>query len=741
MRAQSRGPPVAEAVTDHGGGSLLAEPPPPQHRRPVVAPRHHRGERAVLWIGLVVAVVTPAVAALDIDFPGRALLALSFVLMVPGVPVAALMRVPHPLLAVSLAGGTSIAVALLASTVAVQTGWWNPTACAASIAAVGVAATGWALRRLPAPRQQEKRGPAPGSRLPGPPPVRDRVASALLLAAALGLWWLATRWTALDRAGPLGVIGVVGWAYVAAVVLVAGVAAYQLLRPRLDGPMLAATAGVLVLIVFGLTNVSDGNAGVPVGWLHVGFVRFISEHHASFTGLDARAYWPGFFAAGAYLVQLAGTPDASAFLLLAPVFYNIAAIPPLLVVARCVTRSRRLAWLSVFVYLSFNWVQQDYFSPQATAFLLYLVTLALLVWMATGRMPRMSGPWPARILGALRRRPGLPRGVPPERALAWEAVLVLLAAAVVVSHQLTPPVLVLALLVFTLTGATRFRRLWLITALLFLVWFSYAAWGFWSGHLSTVVGDLGRPGHNLDSAVAARVSVSGAYQLMQQARLGWSLLYGLLAVVGWWLIRHRPEAMLFAGLTACAGGLFFFGSYGGEVVLRSFVFAAPLLAPLTALALRAIVRLRGRVALAAAAILLTAAGLMITATRGVNISFERVSPDDLAAARAIYERVHSGDRIGRLQLSGALGVDRVDQVVSFDLSEEGCHAEPLSCALAGRPEFILLSRSQYAARQLRDAAQPGWSTALADALVQSGRYERIYQGHDAVALQLVGQGG
>ena len=734
---------MADAGTVHGGGSLIVGPPPPQHRRPAVAPPRDWGERAALWIGLVVAVVTPAVAALDVEFPGRPLLALAFVVMVPGVPVAALLRVPHRLLAVSLAGGIGIAVALLTSTIAVQTGWWNPTAYAAGIAAVGVAATGRALPRLHAPRQEESPGPTSfaGSRLSARRPARDRVASLLLLAAAVGLWWLATRWTDLDRAGPLGVIGVVGWAYVAAVVLVAVVAAYQLLRPRLDGPVLAATAGVLVVVVFGLTNVSDGTAGVPVGWLHVGFIRFISEHQASFTGLDARAYWPGFFAAGAYLVQLAGLPDAGAFLLLAPVVYNIAAIPPLLVVARCVTRSRRLAWLAVFVYLSFNWVQQDYFSPQATAFLLYLVTLALLVWMATGRMRRLAGPWPARILGALRRRPDLPRGVPPARALAWEAVLVLLAAAVVVSHQLTPAVLVLALLVFTVTGATRFRRLWLITALLFLGWFSYAASGFWIGHLSTVVGDLGRPGHNLDSAVAARVSVNGTYELMQQARLGWSLLYGLLAVLGWWLTRHRREAVLFAGLTGCAGGLFFFGSYGGEVVLRSFVFAAPLLAPLTALALRAIVRLRGRVALAAAAVLLTAAGLMITATRGVNISFERVSPDHVAAARAINDRAHPGDRVGTLELSGVLGVDRVGQIVPFNLSEEVCHAEPIPCALADRPEFILLTRSQYAARQLRDPSQPGWSTALADALVQSGVYERIYQGDDAVALRLVGQGG
>ena len=701
-----------------------------------------RVERRVLRVSLAVAVATPLVAAFDVALPGRTLLALAFTLLVPGVPLASLLRVPAPLLASSLAGAISIAIALLSATLQVLTGWWDPVAFAAALGAGSVAATVWALTRLPlvttsaAPARRGVPTPLAGTRW-ARRTAWDRRASVGLLVAALAAWWLATVQVDLDDAGSLGVIGVVGWSYVLAVVLVAVVAAYQLLRPTLDVAVLATTAVVSTVVVYAFTNVADGEAGVSAGWLHVGFIQFIGEQHATFAGLDARAYWPGFFAAGAQLVRLAGTPDASSFLSLAPAFYNAAAIAPLLVIARCVTRSRRLAWLSVFVYLAANWFQQDYFSPQATAFLLYLVTVALLLWVvSSSHTPATTGSWPARVRQAVRRRPALAPGVTARQSLLWEGALLLLAGAVVVTHQLTPVTLVLALLTFVVTGHTRHRRLWLLVSLLFLAWFAWRATDFWIGHLSTVIGDLGRPGSNLTSGVSARVAGDPTYQLMQKVRLGWSLLYALTGMVGWWLVRHRREAPVVAGLVVCAGALVAFGSYGGEVVLRSFMFAAPLLAPLSAVALRGLVRRRGLVATAVLAGALVVAGLVVTATRGVNVAFERVTADDVSAAGAVYARMSPGDVVGSLQSTGALGASDVGVWVPLEMSEGGCGVPALECAVRETPEFVMVSRTQDAMGALRSGEPAGWTTAVADELVARGLYVEVYRGDDARVLQL-----
>ncbi|MDQ1661027.1 MAG: hypothetical protein QOJ68_1007, partial [Blastococcus sp.] len=303
-----------------------------------------RLERIALYASTVIAVAVPAVAAVDVRFPGRAVLALLFVLVVPGVPLASLLRVRDSLLASSLAGGISLACALLTSTAALTSGLWSPLGWAVGLAVAHVVATVAAHIRLRAVVPSRAR---PRPRRTGFPWVR--VISLATLVVAIALWGLAVHWLRLGAAGVTGVIGVVSWPYVVAALLVAAVAAVNLLRRKLDTLVLTATAVAVTLVIFAFVNVASGAASVSTGWLHVGFIRYISVHQTTFSGLDARADWPGFFAAGAQLVDLAGVRDASAFLRLAPFVYNVAALAPLLVITRCVTRSQRLAWLALFV--------------------------------------------------------------------------------------------------------------------------------------------------------------------------------------------------------------------------------------------------------------------------------------------------------------------------------------------------------------------------------------------------------
>lgn len=695
-----------------------------------------RAERTALLLSALVAVVVPALTALDVHVPGRAALAVLFVLVVPGVPAASLLRVRAPLLAACLAGALSIAAALLTATAALLTRWWSPLGWSVVLAAVHLAGTGYALVRL--------RGvPASAPCERGSSGVRwsERALPAAALAGATALWWLSVHNASLDAAGPTGVIGVIGWPYVAALGVVAAVAALQLVRRRPDALVLAAAALLLTLFLYGYVNFADGEASVPTGWLHVGFARFITDHHASFTGLDARADWPALFAVAAVLVKLAGVPDASTFLQLSPVFYNAAAIAPLLIIARYVTRSRRTAWLAVFLYLGANWFQQDYFSPQATVFLLYLTTLATLLWAArSATVPPLAGGRMGKVLRAWRRIPSPPAGTSSGQALGVEAALVVLAAAIVVSHQLTPVSLIITTLLFVVTGYTRYRRLWLITALLFVVWFSYGATDFWSGHLSTVFGDLGRLGANLNSGVVSRVTGDPTYQLMQNVRLGWSLLYLVLGVLGWWSIRRRPDALLLGLLVASAGSLVAMQSYGGEVVLRVFVYASPLLAPLAALTFRRLVSRRDVLFAPVLAVVLAAAALLGTATRGVNVAFERVTPDDVAAAQVLWSHAHRGDSIGYVYPTGAYAAAGVGQWHPVDLNEQ-CQGPLLQCAIDRSPTFLLLGRSQDEALQLTASARPGSVAALGDELVARGLYRILYSGRDAELLQLVPQGG
>ena len=133
------------------GRTILAEEPRQPETTQSVPGRPlqwgHRGEAAALGVCAVVAIAVPAAAALDVSFPGRTVLAVAFVLMVPGVPLASLLRVPNAVLAGCLAGGISLATALLGATVQLTIGWWHPVGWAAAVAAVSLGATGAVLVR------------------------------------------------------------------------------------------------------------------------------------------------------------------------------------------------------------------------------------------------------------------------------------------------------------------------------------------------------------------------------------------------------------------------------------------------------------------------------------------------------------------------------------------------------------------------------------------------------------------
>jgi hypothetical protein len=738
-----------------GGASLAAEEsrPPrdvaavPESGVPSRRFDRRRLERAALYAAALVAVITPVAAALDVSFPGRMLLALAFVVAVPGVPLASLLRVPSALVTTALAVALSISAALLTATVAVFTGWWSPLGWATAIAAVGLAVTVPALRRLRRSATDDQgtaESTAPVQDTAGPrsrSDVWNRPVFLVVLAAALGFWWLATRWVDLDAAGATGLIGVLNWPYVVAVVLVAVTAGTQLLRSRLDPVLLSAAALTLALIIFGFANIADAHPGVPTGWLHAGFADFIDENQRSFTGLDARASWPALFAAAAQLVTLGGAADATVLLALAPFFYNAAAIPALLVIARAVTRSERLAWLSVFLYLGMNWVQQDYFSPQATAFLLYLTVLATLLWESTtAAVEPLTGSRWSRTPQAWRRRPGLPAGTTSGQSLAREGALLVIGGAIVLSHQLTPVTLVITLVTFAITGWTRHRRLWLLISLFFVAWFSYGAHDFWAGHLDDVLGETGRLFANIDSAVTSRVVGDPTYQLMQNVRVGWSLLFAVLAAVGLWTIRRRPDAVLVALLAVGAGGLILLQSYGGEVAFRTFLFVSPILAPLAAVALRALTTGRSLVRTTLLAAVLALVAVMGTTTRGVNVAFERVPDGELTAARFLWERIDAGDRVGFFTPAGPYGADRFGDWDMLLLDEETCGLPALECAVDRVPEFLVLDRTQSAELELVSGERSGAARAVTDELVRRGLYTEIFEGPDATILEFDEEG-
>ena len=454
------------------------------------------GSPAALALATVLSVVQPLLVMVDVQFPGRTWTALAYALLVPGLAIAAWLRLPSRLASWGLAFAISIATQILVAMVMLQTGHWVPIASVLVPSLISWPFLFFSLRR---PRALPDAHPTRK-----PMSARDRLAefglTPWLLLAALAFYAHAVTHTDQNRMTPYALISVMPITYVVSLAFIGAAAGLELVRLRQRQWWLGAVTVTLVVVLFTYQNGSDSVAGFPTAWLHAGYTDYIRTHGAILPNFDARFSWPGFFAATANLSVSAGLPDATGLLRWAPLLYNLLLIIPLLLLARRIGRNRVYAWFAVMLCFLGNWFEQDYFSPQATNLVLYLVVLSVLVWL--GRAA--TSPVEVRVRGRIARwwhdglrlstarlaraivvvRPPRAPGVDAHQYVAIGVLLVLVIAASVVSHQLTPVVTVLAVAVLAFSARTRLRFLWLAGGLVFALWFSYGATDFWDGRRS-----------------------------------------------------------------------------------------------------------------------------------------------------------------------------------------------------------------------------------------------------------------
>ncbi len=492
------------------------------------------------------------------------------------------------------------------------------------------------------------RRPAPD--LPGPLRRRLRsrdaaIAWSALLVSALAAWVLSLGAIDVSSLGDYGLTPELPatW-YIAVALLVLGscvlVAAP---RPRLG---LAALFIVSVVVVLYATVpiVSD----VPhyhYVYKHIGVTRYIEATGGVNAGVDIYHRWPGFFALCAALGALAGKPDPIAYAAYAEPFFALLATVLVAAAARAVTRSVRVAWLAALLFAVSNWVGQLYYAPQALAFVL---TLAVLIIALRHLAPHASRGEPriARVLSRLVRTPQAP--APSASAGRWPpraAIVVVLGldAMIVVTHQLTPYILLVSIAGLGVFGLIRPRWLWVPMAGLTLgylaVNYGYVKENFGiftsfdpfsnARHLSLY--DLDPvAGKELNARAAQALSVGvwlgGAASALRLTRLG----LGRIAA---------PVVVLAAAPFAVILGQ----SYGGEAALRVILFSMPWCATLIAWALVSIARprLRTGATMAVAAALLVA---FVPAFYGQEELFQ-VRTGEVAASEYLYAHAPAGSAL------------------------------------------------------------------------------------------------
>ncbi len=699
---------------------------------------------AMLALNLLV-----AIGASDLlPEPLRLLVALAGAVLVPGLPVVVALRIPGRALSASLIVSVSLATVILAAQFTIVAEWWSPLTVQTLIAIGSLAGCVVAERTLPR-RYTVPRGALQYLRTVS----RARALALGALLVSVALFVFAARRLDFLGSGHYGIITQVGVAFWLGFAVLSATVVHTLTRSRVDHVVMAASTVVLLAYTTMLVPVASGETSVPTAFVHRGFITSIAESGHLPNGIDARFSWAGFFSAGAHLVTVADLQDVTVLLAWSTLFMGALLAFPLYAIAISVTGRARLAWLSVVLYQLFNWYQQDYFAPQAVALLFYTTIVATLLWqLRRAPLPRIEPGFLRFVLDAPRRTPGLIPGFGTARTLAIGAVLLLLIVANVVSHQITPILVVIALAFFSLFGVTRYRTLWLAAGLVFAAWFSYGATDFWFGHLQSIFAEIGQVGSSVNRGVGQRLSGDPTYQQMQYLRMGASGLFVAVAFVGWLFARGRRTWLVAGAMCGAPFALVLLQSYGGEMIIRCFVLASPVLAPFAAIAVahavravrkragsRAATPAGGWVPVVAGALALVALGALLTTNRGLNTSFEASTREQVVVSDEFVAEVPAGSTV--MAWSYAPHTNGVRRTLdsrgpkfSFIDSDE-CMRNLTDCALERSPSYLYTTSQGTGMLRLQYGLSPEYLDAQVDELVASGRYVPMVDGDSITILR------
>lgn len=600
--------------------------------------------------------------------------------------------------------------------------------------------------------ERVERGPVLGQVLGR---VLATVGPALLSLAAVALWAVGVGRVNLRGVNDLGLASVLPPAVLAAPVIATAGFVWTLSQRPLRRSMLLLHVVALVVMLYGMNAMVEPVPGPNVVWRHAGIADHIARTGAIDPTIDAYFNWPGFFTLTAFLSGAAGLGSIASLAAWTPVFFNLLYLGPLLLLLRRATSDWRLVWLAVWLFYVTNWIHQDYLAPQALSYFLYLLILGILVgWFGTVQLDVRFAP--ARVLLRRPRSPARPRAVqfllpnalrPREgrfqRAGLMVIVIVLFAAAVP-SHQLTPFAILTGVTALVVFGRCSARGLPWLMAVMLVAWITFMSAGYLAGNLSELGGNVGQVDTITAANVGDRLRGSAGHQFVVQIRLAVTALLWGLAVLGWLRRRRHGQDDMTVTLLAVAPFPFLvLQPYGGELLLRVYFFALPFAAFLAAglflpvKGAAASWRAAGAIGLAVVVLL----GGFLFARYG-NERIEHFTTEELAAVRHLYEVAPRGS----LLLAATPDLPwKFQDYVSYDYrtvgslksSRGGGNGELVKPVLSimrqhRRPgAYFIITRSNRADAEARGILPPGSLDRLEQALRRAPGMQLIYANQDA----------
>ncbi|HEV7167621.1 MAG TPA: hypothetical protein VGN49_06580 [Micrococcaceae bacterium] len=583
------------------------------------------------------------------------------------------------------------------------------------------------------------------------PVLQGRILAAVAaVALVLGVWAL----TQVDpqQIGGTGLIQVLPPAYFVALGLsLVGFVGSLGLR-RLFPALLTAQVVVLIVILQAADPIIHGVPRLEASFRHLGIADYIAGSGQLNPHLDAYFSWPGFFGLLGMLSDATGVHNLTAVATWAPLAINILLLPALLAIAVRLTTNRRHAWAAVWAFYLTSWVGQDYLSPQAYALILLFTLLACVLtafdgwaWLPGGNRFTATLRKVVHRLDGTEPRPGL--SAPAADTVSLLVVCAVLLLAMTASHQLTPFVTIPILVGLLLIGRLRLRFLPVLALVLPACWLVLVATPYVAGHMSQVFGSFGDLTATTSASISSRLTGSADHEFIVYARMAEAALVWALALAGAIVGHRRRTPWLAAAVGALAPFVLLPAQpYGGELLLRIYLFGLPFMAFLAVLPLipttaEGFPWRRSGALLLVGAVLATAT---VTSRYG-NDEMENFSPDEVALANHLYDVAPAKSMV----IEGVHNTAwRFQDYAGYDYRtlvgiQTPATAAPVSCdavnQLAKRAgAYLVITQSQEASAELLQTGPSGNLAHLVQSCSSSPGWSTVFHNSGGVILHVQG---
>ncbi|HWG25850.1 hypothetical protein [Actinospica sp.] len=558
------------------------------------------------------------------------------------------------------------------------------------------------------------------------------------LPAAVLLWLLSLRFVRLNAMGDYGLIAILPILFwIALGLLTLGFAA-SLNRTWVRTPWLLGHVIALIVMLHATPTILYGTLRYSWAWKHVAVIDYLLRHNGvdgPNSQLSAYYQWPGFFSLNAEIVRLAGLKSALTYAAWGPPINNLLMIAPLVLILRTMTRDRRILWGTIWLFYSCAWTGQDYFSPQAFAFTLFLAILGVVL---------------NRTAADHALTPEQPR---PRRAgnLIWILLLLPLVAAIDSSHQLTPLMLILALAILALSRYRGPVLLWTLAAaaVFALAWDATVGLPYIRDNVNSIIDSFGSLDANATAPLNGAATASNQQQVIAYVDTGAALLVALLAIAAVILNKQLRRSSAFL-LTLAPLPMLAANNYGGEVIFRVYLFALPAAAFLNrTLLLPAPSRpwtARLHTIVFPAVLLLLLAAFVVPYYGKESENY--FSPDEIAATDFVYSTAPHGSTIiaaasdypgGSLYYDYFKQISWLDQITARQrvlVEDDPLDALKDELRSNGSPAYFILTRSQIAEIQTAGLLPTATLQQLERIPNTPTQFTVVYRNADAMVLKL-----